>query len=84
MRVSELIPNRRVEWECIEGDNEWVGTTFTFDLEEEGGKTLLRFGQDGWSEAADFYALCNTTRAFYMQSLKSYCKTRKGAPYPED
>ena len=84
MRLSRLIPNRRVEWECIEGNKEWVGTTFTFDLEKKGGSTVLRFGQDGWSEATDFYALCYTTWTFYMRSLKSYSETGKGTPYPED
>ncbi len=84
MRLIKLVPDRRVEWECIEGDKEWVKTTFTFDLEEKDGKTVLRFSQDGWREATDFYALCNTTWGFYMQSLKSYCQTGKGTPFPEE
>ena len=84
MRLTKLEENRRVEWECFEGDKEWVGTTFTFDLEAKDGKTVLRFSQDGWRAGTDFYALCNTTWAFYMQSLKSYCETGKGTPFPEE
>jgi uncharacterized protein YndB with AHSA1/START domain len=84
MRLTKLVPDRRVEWECTEGDKEWVGTRFAFDLEDKDGKTVVRFGHDAWREATDFYALCNTTWAFYMQSLKSYCETGKGTPYPEE
>ena len=84
MRVTKLEENRRIEWECFEGDQEWVGTTFTFDLDDKTGQTVLRFSQDGWRAATDFYALCNTTWAFYMQSLKSYCETGTGTPFPEE
>ena len=41
-------------------------------------------GSSGWPLARDddFYALCNTTWASYMQSLKDLCETGTGTPYP--
>jgi uncharacterized protein YndB with AHSA1/START domain len=81
MRVTDLAPNRRVEWECIEGHEEWVGTRFTFDLEEKDGATVVRFAHTDWAAATDFYALCNTTWGYYMLSLKTYCETGKGTPF---
>jgi uncharacterized protein YndB with AHSA1/START domain len=81
MRVTGLEPNRRVEWECIQGHEEWVGTTFVFDLEEKDGTTALRFTQGNWRAATDFFALCNTTWGYYMQSIKEYCETGTGKPF---
>ncbi|RKY93435.1 MAG: SRPBCC domain-containing protein, partial [Ignavibacteriae bacterium] len=43
MKIVDLNPNGRVEWECIKGDKEWIGTNFVFDLEEKDGDTILRF-----------------------------------------
>ncbi|MDH4156101.1 MAG: SRPBCC domain-containing protein [candidate division Zixibacteria bacterium] len=83
MKVVRLDPGRKVEWECREGDKEWVGTRFVFDLEERNGITILRFAQNGWREATDFYAICNFTWAQYMLSLKAYCEMGKGAPFPK-
>ena len=32
MEVAELSPDDRVQWRCVEGPPEWVGTTITFDV----------------------------------------------------
>ncbi|UCC93435.1 MAG: SRPBCC domain-containing protein, partial [Thermoplasmata archaeon] len=32
MRVVALEPDHRVEWECVEGADEWVGTRVMFDI----------------------------------------------------
>lgn len=81
MIIKDLQPDRRVEWECIEGDKEWIGTVFIFDLEDNDGKTILRFSQNNWREATDFYAYCNFQWGQYMVSLKHYCETGKGSPF---
>lgn len=81
MRITSLVPDKKVTWECIQGDREWVGTRFVFDLEEREGKTLARFAHTDWDEATDFYALCNYHWGQYMVSLKNYCETGKGTPY---
>ncbi len=81
MRITSLVPDKKVTWECIQGDREWVGTRFVFDLEEREGKTLVRFAHTNWNEATDFYARCNYHWGHYMVSLKNYCETGKGTPY---
>ncbi len=81
MNVTTLVPNERVEWECLQGDKEWVGTTFVFELSEADGKTILKFSQNGWREATDFYAGCNYNWGCYMTSLKKYCETGFGEPF---
>ena len=81
MRIIELLPDKRVVWKCEQGDPEWIGTTLTFDLEDKGDKTILRFGHKNWREATDFFASCNYQWGWYMTSLKNYCETGKGNPF---
>jgi uncharacterized protein YndB with AHSA1/START domain len=83
MRILQMEPGRRVEWECLEGDPEWVGTTIVFDLEPLDGATRVRFGHNGWQDETDFFAICNFHWGFYMQSLKEYCEGGKGKPFQE-
>jgi uncharacterized protein YndB with AHSA1/START domain len=81
MRILRLDPVALVKWECLEGDQEWIGTRFIFDLTDNDHLTVLRFCHCDWREATDFYASCNYQWAYYMNSLKSYCETGRGMPY---
>jgi len=81
MRVAMLEPHAKVEWECVAGDEEWIGTRVRFDLEAEGDQTLMRFFHSGWREATDFFASCNYNWGYYLSSLKSYCENGKGTPF---
>ncbi len=83
MRIINLEPDKKVEWECFEDDKEWIGTTFTFDLEEKDGDTILRFTHDNWKEETDFFASCNYHWGYYMQSLKQYCESGSGTPFSD-
>lgn len=83
MKITNLEPNKTVEWECLEGDKEWTGTTFTFDLEEKDGVTILRFVHGNWKEETDFFASCNYHWGYYLRSLKLLCETGKGTPFKE-
>jgi len=80
MEITELIRNKRVEWKITKSIDEWVDTTITFDLEEKEGKTILRFGHNGWRASTDTYAECNYAWARFMTSLKSFCETGTGTP----
>jgi len=81
IKITNLIPDFKVEWECLQGDEEWVGTNFTFEIDEKNGKTFLKFTHKNWREATDFFASCNYQWGLYMKSLKDYCETGKGEPY---
>lgn len=80
MKVTELVPNKRTSWECINAIDEWIGTRIVFQLEEKDGNTLVRFAQEGWRRATDTFAECNYFWALFMKSLKSYCETGAGSP----
>jgi len=54
-------------------------------LEQQGDfekGTLLIFHHDNWREYTDMYAECNYTWGQFLRSLKLFCETGKGRPYP--
>lgn len=80
MKVSNLTPNKKAEWQCVNSIDEWIGTTISFDLEEKNGNSILRFTQDGWRAETDTFAGCNFDWGRFMSSLKAYCETGIGSP----
>lgn len=80
MKVTKLIPNKTVEWKCINSIEEWIGTDISFDMEEKEGNTILRFIHGGWRAITDTLAGCNYDWALFMKSLKSFCETGVGTP----
>ena len=84
MKVLELRPDRRVVWEVVDGPDEWIGTTVTFDLRRDGDWTIVLFAHSGWREPVEFMAHCSTKWAAFLLSLKSLTETGRGAPHPRD
>jgi uncharacterized protein YndB with AHSA1/START domain len=84
MKVLELQPAERVLWEVVEGSAEWVGTTVSFDLVQDGDWTIVLFAHRGWSEPVEFMNHCSTKWAVFLMSLKSLVETGAGAPHPHD
>ena len=83
MKVTTLIPDKRVVWKCISSIEEWFDTNVSFELEEKGEHTLLRFTHGGWREVTDTFAGCNYDWATFLKSLKSLCETGTGMPAPK-
>ncbi len=83
MKIVALEENRRIEWECIATDPEWVGTTVSFELEEKNGVTSVWFGHRKWQALTEFYRTCNYNWAMFLYSLKSYCEDGKGMPFQD-
>ena len=44
--------------------------------------TILRLQHNGWEEYTPMYAECNYTWGQFMRSLKLYCETGRGMPWP--
>jgi len=81
MSVAGLKPGEWVKWECVGGPDDWIGTTVEFRLDENDGKTRVRFNHDNWKEAGDFYAGCSFSWARYMESLRQLCQTGNGEAF---
>ncbi|HXB39241.1 MAG TPA: SRPBCC domain-containing protein [Bacteroidia bacterium] len=81
MKVIEMKNNKSVLWECVDGPEDWIGTKVSFHLDENEGKTRVRFDHTGWKDANDFYANCNFSWGRFMESLRNLCEKGKGAPF---
>jgi uncharacterized protein YndB with AHSA1/START domain len=84
MKVLELHPAKRVLWQVVDGPREWIGTTVTWDLKQEGDWTIVLFKHQGWKEPVEFMHHCSTKWGVFLISLKSLLETGKGAPHPND
>jgi uncharacterized protein YndB with AHSA1/START domain len=84
MKVIELVPDKRVQWEVVEGPDEWVGTQVIWDLAQVDEWAIINFKHEGWKEPVEFMAHCTTKWASYLLSLKSLVETGQGAPAPDD
>lgn len=81
MKIEELITNKKVVWQCIDSDPEWIGTYISFDIREKNGKSFITLRHMGWREVTPFYRSCNYNWAIFLYSLKSYCEDGEGLPY---
>ena len=84
MLVRENEPGRRVVWEVVGGEQEWIGTTIHFELSTEDDYTIVLFSHRGWREPVPFMHHCSTKWATFLISLKQLVETGTGEPAPND
>lgn len=84
MEVVTLDPNKKVQWRCTSGPEEWIGTEVIFDLSQDGDDTIVLFGHRNWREANDFTAHCSMKWATFLLSLRELVESGKGKPSPDD
>lgn len=84
MEVASLVPNTRVEWRCVGGASEWIGTHLTFDLKPEEGETVLLFEHADWREPVEFMSHCSTKWAVHLLALKDLLEGRASAAFPHE
>jgi hypothetical protein len=84
MEVRELSLPECVLWRCVKGPSEWVNTTISFFLYEEGDETVLLFTHAGWSESFAYMHHCSTKWAYFLLGLKASFEGGKATPWPHD
>jgi uncharacterized protein YndB with AHSA1/START domain len=77
LRVVELIPNKRVEWECISTHvasspaSAWTGTHFIFNLAEQSDRaTAVDFEQTNYDERNKFFEANKNAWWEVLQNLR--------------
>lgn len=88
MRLTEVVPDKRVVWLVLENHfsfikdaGEWVGNEIIFDISEKDGKTQMQFTQVGLVPEYECYEVCNNAWTQYIQhSLYDLITTGKGKP----
>jgi uncharacterized protein YndB with AHSA1/START domain len=81
MKVASVKPGESIEWECVASPHGWVGNKVNFSLDDNEGKTRVRFSHDGFTAQDDFYAICSFTWGRYMESLRQFCQTGNGEAF---
>lgn len=82
-RVAEMIPGKKVVWlvtesalNFIEDKSEWTGTKIIFEMDEQDGKTRLRFTHEGITPEVECYNACSPAwTSLIQQSLFNYIIT---------
>ncbi len=85
MRVAEPAAPAAVRWECVGGHEPWAGNEFSFELEDTGAGTRLRFWQHYARELSDdAYGTYNFNWGYYLESLRLLCEAGAGKPFGRD
>jgi uncharacterized protein YndB with AHSA1/START domain len=84
MTIKELIPDKKVIWQCTDKEGEWKDTLVTFELNATEQQIFINFSHSNWLEQSDLCSHCSTKWAVFMLSLKDYLEKGKGKPFPED
>ncbi len=84
MEIEALDETGHVQWLCVGGAMDWIGTKISFDLSLSEGQTAVLFTHGGWRQSSEFMAHCSARWSYFLLSLKSLVETGKGTPFPED
>ena len=90
IRVTELLPGKRVVWKVLDnwmsfiGDqSEWNGTEIRFDLSAAEGGTDVLFTHIGLVPSYECFYVCRDAWSVYInESLRSLIETGVGKPTP--
>lgn len=92
MKVSELIAERRIVWDCLESyidvpelskKTEWVGTKIVWEILPGQETTIVNLTHIGLSEQIECYHICVQGWDSFVESLRKLIVTGKGTPYFE-
>jgi hypothetical protein len=86
--LSEMIPGKKVVWQVtdsrlnfIKDESEWTGTTNSFEIKEQDGKTHILFTHQGLTPQIECFDGCSNGWQQYLGSLLSFITTGQGQPY---
>jgi len=84
MKVVQSKPGVLVQWRCVRGPKEWVGTEVGFRLKREKKQTVVMFTHAKWKEPVEFMHHCSTKWATFLLSLRDWVERSEGRPSPYD
>jgi hypothetical protein len=87
-KITEFIPGKKVVWlvldsylSFIEDKTEWNGTKITFEIDNKGDTTEIRFTHVGLVPDHECFDVCSNAWGSYINgSLRSLITTGKGQP----
>ncbi len=83
-RIKQMIPNKKVVWQCEQGPWENTGEFVMEVFPNEQGCDLF-FSHYNWPDADAFFRHCNSKWGYFLTiSLKPYLESGEGVPNPHD
>lgn len=80
-KVIEMVPNKKVIWECLAGPGDSVGTQTIYALSEtEDQRTLIDFSHTTWPNEQGNFRKCNTLWGVLLYHLKNYVEKNEVDP----
>jgi uncharacterized protein YndB with AHSA1/START domain len=73
-KVTTRNSNQKLVWECVDSSLPFVGHVYTFELDENDGKTRVMFTELGFEKQDNTYTNINYSWAEYLESLRQYCQ----------
>lgn len=83
MKIMKLVPNKEITWKCTSATEEWLDTDLHFFLRPFEKGAELFFEHNNWKKFTDMFSQCSFDWAMFLRSLKLYCETGTGKPYPD-
>ena len=77
IKISVLVPNKKVVWEILDASPEWLNTKVTFDISMGKDNAELRFNHSGWKDYTDMFAQCSYHWGIYLGNLKALAEKDK-------
>ena len=77
IKITELIPNKKVSWEILDAHPEWINTNIIFDISMGKNSAELRFNHSGWKGYTDMFSQCNHHWGLFLQNLKAFAERNK-------
>ena len=79
--VEDVVPGEKFSLTMSESDDDWNGTTISFEIEDRGEESYLRFSHTGWPKDNDHYRSSSYCWAMYLRCLKRYVENGVVLPY---
>jgi hypothetical protein len=80
--VTEETSGQRVEWKCLSGPPEWIGTTVSFDVQKDAeGNTSVLFAHDGWRTTEESFPFIAYSWGQILPRLKKLAETDTRDPF---
>lgn len=93
MKVTELIPNEKVVWICIDtlidipelpNNTEWKDTRIVWELQKDDDNTKITLTHIGLTSELKCYTICEQGWKSFLESLKQFTETNIGLPFKKD
>lgn len=94
MRITNIVTNKKVEWQCInqqietppgipplKNKKEWVGNTILWEITETESLTILNMTHYGLTPMVECYGICEQGWNQSLESIDKLIKNGTGMPF---